>query len=601
MRISIANVVRRGRTLHFRRTVPPELRGLIGRRELTRSLGTVDHQTAKLHAAALYIASERLFGVVRAIPMLTDAQLARLVQDFYATVLERENAMRLRLPPHDDAVSETRGAYYGEIAAKTRRALASNRLDEARVVTEAMLKKQGVACDELAPDDWQRARQAVMRAGIDVAEALQARYTGDFNHEPKDKLLRETLSPSHAEPVSRPSVTSPPPVPTSQETIPKAHRATAPLLSTIIESFISDQIASGAWERQTAAQSRATFRLLIDVCGNRPLSDYTRQDAGRFKEQLQRLPSDYGKASVYRGLSVEQIIARFDGQAAATRAALITAKTIKRHFSALSALWTAAEAKGEVETNIFVGFRFGAGKPADEDRVCWETPELAALFASPVWTGCASEIHRAEPGPLVLRDEKFWLPLIAVFSGMRQEEICQLSLKNVRQTEGIWFFDLNRRDGRMLKNAKAVRRVPVHDELVRLGFLDRLIHLRARGETRLFPQLERGGADGRLGHAFSKWFTRYRRDIGLNRDKLVFHGLRHTATTLMSEADVQIAMIDRVTGHATPGETPRYIKRTTLRQLQAAINAISIGVDLSYLYPDVVVANSKVPSGNFEA
>ncbi|MEH3120157.1 MAG: hypothetical protein PGN25_21900 [Methylorubrum populi] len=45
--------------------------------------------------------------------MLTDAQLARLVQDFYATVLERENAVRLHAPPHDDAVSEIRGAYYG--------------------------------------------------------------------------------------------------------------------------------------------------------------------------------------------------------------------------------------------------------------------------------------------------------------------------------------------------------------------------------------------------------------------------------------------------------------------------------------------------------
>jgi integrase len=577
------------------------LRGLIGRRELTRSLGNVDHQTAKLHAATLYVASERLFGIARATPMLTDVQLARLVQDFYATVLERENVMRLRLPPHDDAVSETRGAYYGEIAAKTRRALAGNRLDEARVVTEAMLKKQGVACADLAPDDWRRARQAVMRAGIDLAEALKARYSGDFNYEPDDKLLRHTLTSSHAEQASPPSVAPAPPDPMSRATIPEAHRAAAPLLSTITESFIADQIASGAWERQTAAQSRATFRLLIDVCGDRTLRDYTRQDAGRLKEQLQRLPSDYGKASVYRGLSVAQIIDRFDGQAAAIRTALITAKTIKRHFSALSALWTAAEAKGEVETNIFVGFRFGAGKRAVEDRDCWETPELAALFASPVWTGCASEIHRAEPGPLVLRDEKFWLPLIAVFSGMRQEEICQLSLADVRQAEGIWFFDLNTRDGRMLKNATAVRRVPVHNELVRLGLLDRVTQLRGRGETRLFPQLERGGADGRLGHAFSKWFTRYRRDIGLDRDKLVFHSLRHTATTLMSEADVQAAIIDRVTGHTTPGETARYTKRTTLRQLQTAINAISIGVDLSDLYQDVVTTNSKAPPVSFGA
>ncbi|WP_437871374.1 DUF6538 domain-containing protein [Methylorubrum extorquens] len=594
MKTSIANVVRRGRTLHFRRTVPPELRRFVGRRELTRSLGTVDHPTAKLHAAALYVASERLFGAVRATPMLTDAQLARLVQDFYATVLERENTVRLRAPPHDDAVSEIRGAYYGEIAAKTRRALAGNRLDEARVITEAMLKKQGVICTDLAPDDWQRARQAVMRAGIDVAEALQARYTGDFNHEPRDKLLRETLTASPAD-QAQPTPTTSVPSATTEAMTARPRPATAPLLSTVTEPFITDQIASGAWERQTAAQARATFRLLTDICGDLPLRDYTRQDAGRFKEQLQRLPSDYGKASAYRGLSVAQIIVRYDGQATAGRTAPITAKTIKRHFSALSALWTAAEAKGEVEANIFVGFRFGAGKRAVEERDLWETPELAKLFASPVWSGCASETRRAEPGSLILRDEKFWLPLIAVFSGMRQEEICQLSLDDIRQVEGVWFFDLNARDGRMLKNATAARRVPIHDELIRLGLLDQMVQLRGRGETRLFPLLKAGGADGRLGHAFAKWFTRYRREIGLDRAKLVFHSFRHTATTLMHEADVQTAIIDRVTGHTTPGETARYTKRTTLRQLQAAINAIVIGVDLSHLHKNFAATSNKVP------
>jgi integrase len=529
--------------------------------------------------------------------MLTEAQLARLVQDFYATVLERENVVRLRARPHDDAISEIRGAYYGEIAAKTRKALAGNRLDEARVITEAMLKKQGVTCTDLAPDDWQRARQAVMRAGIDVAEALQARYTGDFNHEPRDKLLRETLTAAPADQASPTAVASAPPA-TTEATTAKPRPPTAPLLSTVTEPFITDQVTSGAWERQTAAQARATFRLLIDVCGDLPLRDYTRQDAGRFKEQLQRLPSAYGKASAYRGLSVAQIIVRYDGQATASRAAPITAKTIKRHFSALSALWTTAAAKGEVDANIFVGFRFGAGKRAVEERDLWETTELATLFASPVWSGCESEARRAGAGSLILRDEKFWLPLIAVFSGMRQEEICQLGLDDVRQAEGVWFFDLNTRDGRMLKNATAARRVPIHDELVRLGLLDQVTDLRSRGQTRLFPQLKPGGADGRLGHAFTKWFTRYRREVGLDRAKLVFHSFRHTATTLMHEADVQTAIIDRVTGHTTPGETARYTKRTTLRQLQAAINTINIAIDLSHLHTSTVEKLNNMPKGS---
>jgi hypothetical protein len=38
--------------------------------------------------------------------------------------------------------------------------------------------------------------------------------------------------------------------------------------------------------------------------------------------------------------------------------------------------------------------------------------------------------------------------------------------------------------------------------------------------------------------------------------------------------------LNRLTGHATPGETTRYTKRSSLPQLKEAIEALSIGVDL---------------------
>lgn len=93
------------------------------------------------------------------------------------------------------------------------------------------------------------------------------------------------------------------------------------------------------------------------------------------------------------------------------------------------------------------------------------------LFATPVWRGCKSEWSRSTPGTLIIRDERFWLPLIAVFSALRQEEICQLELDDIRQEGGIWYFDINNRPPRQLKNRSAVRFVPVHDELIRLGLM----------------------------------------------------------------------------------------------------------------------------------
>ncbi|WP_455957104.1 DUF6538 domain-containing protein [Methylorubrum aminovorans] len=44
----VANVVQRGRTFHFRRRIPADLRQRLGRHELVRSLGTGDIRAAKL-------------------------------------------------------------------------------------------------------------------------------------------------------------------------------------------------------------------------------------------------------------------------------------------------------------------------------------------------------------------------------------------------------------------------------------------------------------------------------------------------------------------------------------------------------------------------
>ncbi|KQO73445.1 site-specific integrase [Methylobacterium sp. Leaf89] len=590
---SVANVVQRGRTFHFRRRVPVDLRLRLGRHELVCSLGTNDIRTAKLAACRLYVAAEELFSTLRAMPMLTDDQLAHLVRDFYDTLLSDENAGRLTRGPLPDGVREARVRQYATMAARGREALASNRLEEAAFVAEMMLKRQGISIQELAPAEAAKAKQAMLRAGIDLSEALKARYEGDFNYEPRDKLLKATLADPHSKrwptPASAPTTATAPVAPSASPPPKKDGLAPAPEVrfEDRGKAFRDQQVQTKRWDNQTAAQAGATYRLFADVCGDKPLDAYTRKDAGRFRERVERLPSDYGKHPRYRGLSVEAILATYTALPKGSGVGVITQKTIKRHFSALSTLWTAAVAEGDASENIFSGHRFAATRKASEQRDMWERAELVRLFATPVWTGCVSPTRRTTPGGLIVRDEKFWLPLIAVFSGMRQEEICQLHVEDIRQDEDVWFIDINDRPPRKVKNATAVRRVPIHSELIRLGLLAHIDKQRRVRQPRVFPGLERGGADERLGHAFTKWFTRYRRDVGVYRVGLDFHSFRHTATTLMHQAGVMPSVIDHVTGHATAGETARYTKRSTLPQLQTAIETIAIGVDLSQLYTAV--------------
>jgi integrase len=358
-----------------------------------------------------------------------------------------------------------------------------------------------------------------------------------------------------------------------------------PLFSEISKAFRTEQAAIKVWDAQTASQAGATYRLFVEVAGDMPLLAYTRADADLFRKQIQLLPAAYSKAPQYRGLTVAQILKRAEAEAATKPVEILSQRTVKRHFSALSALWVSAIAAGTVKENIFSGFRFASSKLAREQRPMWTSDELKTLFFSPLWLGCKSDVRRTEPGLLIQRDEHYWIPLIALLSGMRQEEICQLHVEDVREAEGVVYFDVNDRPPRKLKNATAVRLVPIHKDLISLGFLDHVEACRRVGEPRLFPNLQRGGADARLGHAFSKWFTRYRQERGLYRRGLDFHALRHTATTLMHQAGIEAAVIDHATGHTTPGETARYTKGSRLHQLQTAINSVDPGFVVSDLVP----------------
>lgn len=581
----LRNVVQRNRIFHFRRVIPLDLRSRFRRREITCSLRTSDLHLAGIRARELYLAAESLFEESRRAPMLSDDQLAAIVQDFYGYVLEREGRFRLQIGPMPPETRAMRAKSFHELAADTRNALGANDLFSVGLTTEAMLRKHGLA-DKVDKTERAQVAQALMRGGIDLAEAVRARYEGGFNFEPRDKLLTRKIEALFTQPAAeQPQATGPrPPVTPAQPPKEAAETEAGPLFSETAARFVAKQKLTRSWENQTALQNAKSYELFEATCGNRPLRSYTRKDAATFKDVLQRLPSDYGKASQYLGKTPDEILA-LDAESG-SKSPRLAIKTVKRHLSALSSLWDEMHSHDEAAKGIFSGFPFSKQKRARDQRALWSRDDLKRLFKTPIWTGCQSAGRRTLPGSMIIRDERFWIPLIAVFSGARQEEICQLRIEDIQQQAGIWVFDINDEEPRQLKNASAVRIVPIHRELIRIGFLKYVEVQRRSGQDRVFPNLGPGGADDRFGHGFTKWFTRYRRAVGLYKEGRDFHSFRHSATTFLGQGDVEDSIIDRLTGHTTPGETSRYNKESFVAQLKKAIDSIDIEVDLSVLYEE---------------
>jgi integrase len=144
--------------------------------------------------------------------------------------------------------------------------------------------------------------------------------------------------------------------------------------------------------------------------------------------------------------------------------------------------------------------------------------------------------------------------------------------------------------GRRLKTASSARVVPMHPELVRVGFV-RFVDdaKRERGKNaRLFPLLTPGPKGG-FGEAWSKWFGRYTTSLGISKSS-VFHSFRHGFKDGLRAAAVGEDVNDALTGHAMFGTTGRkygtkeMIRRFGLPTLASAVAKLAYpGLDLNSL------------------
>lgn len=304
-----------------------------------------------------------------------------------------------------------------------------------------------------------------------------------------------------------------PPTPAFRPADPR-HR-----LDLVIAAFCDEMQA--LWAPKTRLMNVASLGLFREHQGDRAIGEIGRPDLREFKELLRRLPPNYTKRFPKRTLT----------EVAALDLPPISAKTVNKNLSVVSSLFTWAQRNGYCSTNPAKGLAVPIRTRPHEERDAFSEKHLKVLFGSPVYTGCLSAQRRSTPGTLVIKDEKYWLPLIALYSGMRLEEIAQLKTTDIVQVDGIWCFSVHGRDGNSLKTPAAERIIPVYSRLTELG----LTGLVGKGWAALWPNLQRG-SDGTLGGAFSKWFGRYLDHHLPDQPKLTFHSLRHTFADTLKQS-----------------------------------------------------------------
>src|SRR5262249_27207466 len=122
------------------------------------------------------------------------------------------------------------------------------------------------------------------------------------------------------------------------------------------------------------------------------------------------------------------------------------------------------------------------------------TDELQRIFDLPLFRGCRGELEPNglfKPGNVQIRDDRFWIPLVLLFTGARSSEIAGLATADVQADDEVPHFIIRPNNLRGLKTSKSARLVPVHPTLRQIGFLDfARARVAADPDGKLFPLVE---------------------------------------------------------------------------------------------------------------
>ncbi|HEY3696748.1 site-specific integrase [Phenylobacterium sp.] len=560
-------VYRRGSTWYVKKRVPMDLRHVENREQIAISLGTTDPREAERRYPFRLADIERRFHELRSeleaqgpvqaalragrLELLSDADIETLVGDWF-----RKRAV-LREPSFDKLDARTHLHHLAEDESRIR-APDPHDMDPVENAANRLLLDAGMAART------RKLGRSRTKAAVPVVDRSTSQYAYLINLVRRALLADIAVSKDQLDggqtatfdPLFNPEGGRAPHAPLTASTSAAIGRRT---VADLVREYGRYREASYDKE-STDRKYKLLFRALEETLGSDfAVAAIKASDCVRVKALLDALPPNISKR--FRGFTL--------GEAAAVRKQkglpAMAATTVGGYMQNLSAVFNWAEKQGDwgVHKNPAQGLT--GSRRANVQRRSFTPDELKALFAA------------LEP----LRDAtptKFWVPALAVYTGARAGEICQLRTVDVIEVDGLHCLNLSEfgPDGtrvadKRLKTAASERIVPLHPAIVEAGFL-RFVE-RQHNHERLFPDLK-AGPKGNFSHEFSKWFGRFKRRVGFAQPSLVFHSFRHGFRDACRMADIGDETARALGGWSAINQATRYGNRGMVPVLDRAIKKL---------------------------
>jgi integrase len=249
---------------------------------------------------------------------------------------------------------------------------------------------------------------------------------------------------------------------------------------------------------------KTSLRHISLFLGHANAADISRDDVLNWKDQLLR-----------------------EGKAVATVRGLF--------INSMSAMFSAAQNAHLIPENPFLGVRFPKVKPKILRSKGYSDREARQILLAALTT------------PRGLREEQHnhmfrrWAPWLCAFTGARIAEIAQLRKQDVGEVDGVPVLYLTP-DAGSIKTDRA-RTVPLHPQLVKLGFLD---FAKEVGGVYLFQSKESRSPVYR-GSIVGKWVRSLAVSVPAVQPN---HAWRHRFKSICREAGIPSEYNNALTGHS---------------------------------------------------
>ena len=315
------------------------------------------------------------------------------------------------------------------------------------------------------------------------------------------------------------------------------------LLSSNAKTFFERKRIEGKKIKEIESDKRIVEEF-IEIVGDIDFSTITKKEVSHYIDVQTKLPPNRKKSPKYRDLTIKEVMGLNLSQKE-----IQTPQNINKRITKLSVFGNWGVRQGLLITNPFSGMKFSV-KKQPHTRQPFTADELRKIFKPETylkWTIHFSHPYRKDRVSNHL--PYYWIFLLGIFSGMRTNEMCQILLSQVKKEKGIWFIFIEDSEETKVKTENAIRKVPVHPQLIDLGFVDYVTAQKKSKRGRLFWELSED-RDGFASHVSRHYNQRFLPAVGVwKKYTKVLYCTRHTFINKLYSEMVDENVIKVLIGH----------------------------------------------------